>query len=77
MKYKEFYPFELTPATKKTDNLLQWLQVAHELAPLIKQVSPLLQQFSMLASLLHGISGPVEQQRKNTHSRDSTVFIPK
>lgn len=54
MKYKEFYPFELTQATKKTDNLMEWLQVAHQLAPLIKQVSPLLQQFTMLASLLPG-----------------------
>ena len=77
MKYKEFYPFELTQATKKTDNLMEWLQVAHQLAPLIKQVSPLLQQFTMLASLLQGISSPIPQERKNTHSRDSTVFMPK
>jgi len=77
VKYKEFYPFEITPSTKKTDNLLEWLQVANELAPLIKQVSPLLQQFTMLASLLQGLSSPVTQERKNTHSRDSTVFMPK
>ena len=56
---------------------MEWLQVAHQLAPLIKQVSPLLQQFTMLASLLQGISSPIPQERKNTHSRDSTVFMPK
>lgn len=77
MKYKEFYPFELSPPTKKTDNLREWLQVANEIAPLIRQLSPFIQQFSMMASLLQGLSNPGLQERKNTHSHDSNVFIPK
>lgn len=76
MKYKEFYPFELTPPTKKTDNLREWLQVANEFAPLIKQFSPFVQQFSMMASLLQGFTTPPAQERKNTHSLDSNVFTP-